>query len=47
MNDSGIILFVREGILFKLLCTINHMFGRSTWDKMPEHIFENFQKLRG
>ena len=25
------------------ICTSNHMFGRVTWDKLPECVFENFQ----
>ena len=24
------------------IITSNHMFGRATWDKFPESIFENF-----
>ena len=31
----------------RYISTSNHMFGRAIWDKLPERIFENFQKLRG
>ena len=33
----------------RLVTTIisNHMFGRAIWDKLPECIFEEFQKSKG
>ena len=46
--------FVGRGLLLEIKASINraliistrnHMFGRVTWDKLPEWIFENFEKF--
>ena len=32
--------------LLRVISTINHMFRRAIWDKLPECIFENFEIAR-
>ena len=42
----GLLLEIKASINRALIIsTSNHMFGRVTWDKLPEWIFENFEKI--
>ena len=42
-----ITLFFKRIKWLKIISTSNPMFGRAIWDKLPEFVFENFQKSRG
>ena len=39
----GITIDINFTVIFQIICTINCMFGRAIWDKLPECIFENFE----
>ena len=42
----GLLLEIKASINRALIIsTSNHMFGRVTWGKLPEWIFENFEKI--
>ena len=42
----GLLLEIKASINRALIIsTSNHMFRRVTWDKLPEWIFENFEKI--
>ena len=43
LNELNILVNDMIDLLYYVISTSNHMFGRAIWDKLPECMFENFE----